>query len=137
MLVAFLALMDLNHLKSNWHLAASFLLSFSPFKNSQIELASSCQLSVANLEECANLYLAAVCRFPFYLNCLKSLDSNWYLAASASCQFIIVRDFITGCHWPVAYKPLIVLNHFNRIGIWLQLPVANPLERANWHLAVI
>ena len=66
-------LVVLNPLKSNWHLAAScqlpiytnrrisiwlpfagFLYSFYCFKPSQIELASGCQLPVANSHKQAN-----------------------------------------------------------------------------------
>ena len=84
--VSFLAFIVLNPLKSNWHLAAScqlpihtnrrisiwlpfagFLSSFYCFKPSQIELASGCQLPVANSHKQANKHLAAVCRFPIYL----------------------------------------------------------------------
>ena len=71
--VSYLAFIVLNPLKSNWHLAAScqlpihtnrrisiwlpfagFLSSFYCFKPSQIELASGCQLPVANSHKQAN-----------------------------------------------------------------------------------
>ena len=71
--VSYLAFFALNPLKSNWHLAAScqlpiytnrrisiwlpfagFLSSFYCFKPSQIELASGCQLPVANSHKQAN-----------------------------------------------------------------------------------
>ena len=107
--VAFLALVVLNHLKAIWQLAASCqlpihksngintwlpfagcLFSLSRLKPSKIELASGCQLHRIGI------WLPLAC-----------------------CQFIRVSELIPGCHLPVAYLTLVVLNHLK----W------------NWHLA--
>ena len=111
-----------------WLPFAGCLFSFSHLKPSKIELASGCQLHRIGI------------RLP--LDC---------------CQFIRVSELIPGCHLPVAYLTLVVLNHlksnwhlaascqFIRVSelipgchlpvAYLALVVLNHLK-SNWHLAV-
>ena len=145
------AFIVLNPLKSNWHLAAScqlpihtnrrisiwlpfagFLSSFYCFKPTQIELASGCQLPVANSHKQAK---ASGCRLPVsYLAfiVLNPLKSNWHLAAS--CQLPIHTNRRISIWLPFAgflssfycFKPSQI-----ELASGCQLPVANSHKQAN------
>ena len=84
-----------------WLPFADFLFTENCLNFSQIELAPGCQLPDANLQECANWHLAAICRFLIYLKLSYPLKSNKYLA-TLNCLKSSEIELASGCQLPVA-----------------------------------
>ena len=71
-----------------WLPYAGFLSSFYCFKPSQIELASGCQLPVANSHKQANWHLAAVAGFLSSFYCFKPSQ----IELASGCQLPVANS---------------------------------------------
>ena len=119
-----------------WQPFASFPFSFISLKPSQIELATGISCHFNRIDE-----LATSGGFPFAclpvipFNCLKS---NRQL--SASCQLPIHKNFQIGIRLPFTgslFSCYALKPSRDVLARSYQLPVANSLEFANWHLAAV